>query len=239
MTEGREGVKADPLTGITSATLAISRLALENSNFFCRVREGRVDPRVLRHVLCQYRLWRDRFHRWFGALIVKSGEAHDPAVAATVRTLAQHISTEFAEDHAKMYMQFLSDMGVDEKTAFAVKRSPATKRYDESFFVRHGLGEHGFREAAIALSGRELFASERNRWMVKHLEKYCPVIWRSQWWVLHCEVEVEHFHGALRPWLATLQTREAAAEAIHIIEQEVSWHVAYWESLHEEALLLP
>jgi len=219
---------------ITARVLDYAHATLHQSPFFTQLKQGVLALEDVRYVFRHYRLWRDQFHTWFGVCLVKSGSCEQAGVAQTVTALAQHVLEEMQDDHHDMYCQLLQELGLSEQAIAETAPSPATRRYSRSFLERFGLDRHTFFEAVVALSGRELFASLRNTYLLETLQQYG--LGRPVWLALHEALELEHFHAALRPFVATrVQTAADIDHVMQLIQDEIDAHVAYWDALLTEA----
>lgn len=220
---------------ITAKVIDYSHRALTASPFFSELDKGGLSIETLRYVFGQYRFWRDQFHTWFGVCIVKSGSCEKPEVAEAVRSLAEHVATEMGDDHSKIYRDFLVDLGLSEAAIRGMRKAAATAKYEGSFIATFGTGPQDFADSVAALSGRELFASLRNTYVIERLATNYGLR-GSQWWQLHEELEEEHFRSCLRPFIRTLLRDEReVARLLTVITGEIDRHVDYWDALLVEA----
>lgn len=224
------------VTDIANQTVRYSAQALTASRFFGRLSEGAYDLTTLQAVFTQYRHWRDQFHTWFGLCILKSGSCYEAGVVDTVMALAEHAFEELRDDHAGMYLDFLTRIGVNRKAALSVPKSAATRVYERSFLEAFGIGRANFREAVIALSGRELFASVRNGFVIENLSQQLPQIRDAAWWTVHQELEVEHFHKAIAPFISHGAGTREAENMLDLMRAEIDRHIGYWDALLAEAI---
>jgi hypothetical protein len=206
--------------------------AFDGSAFFQALAAGAVDEGLMRYAFLQYRFFRDQLHRWFGLCIVKGPSCRDPAQKAAIMALADHVFTDLRDAHEEMYDAFLRDLGVSEADASLAAPSPATCRYIQSFFDDFGLDTSGFFVALTALGGRELCVSLRNRRLIDQYfgpRGLAPPTWIA----LHAELELEHFHDAIRPVLGEPHGGDATtfAAASAAVEQAVSSHVRLFDDL--------
>lgn len=220
---------------VTGKVAEYSNELLRTSTFFSRLGAGTLTMDTLRYVFGQYRFWRDQFHTWFGICILKSGSCASEEVSATVYALASHIASEMADDHAKMYRNFLFDLGIPAAEIDRTCKADATVRYERSFLDEFGTGSENFVDSVIALSGRELFAAYRNRYVMAQLESKYGLP-HSQWWELHDELEEQHFQSCIRPFVRSpMQDQQEAERLIGVIRHEMDRHAAYWDALLDEA----
>jgi hypothetical protein len=153
---------------------------------------------------------------------------------SVAQELAEHVLVEMRDDHAGMYRELLAGLGLSDQEIGAMAESDATRRYKHSFLQRFGIGEENFEEAVIALSGRELFASVRNRFISESLRKYG--IGPCRWLEVHETLELEHFRDAIRPFLTRCDNTPATIDRmLTLIKDEIDRHIRYWDALLVEA----
>jgi hypothetical protein len=217
---------------LADRVIAYSHNALERSRFFGALRRAEVPVGQLRSVFGQYRFWRDQFHTWFGLCLLKSGSCAGEAVTQTVQSLAHHVLEEMRDDHAGMYKDLLRRLGVTESEISTNGRSQVTCDYERSFLNRFGIGPDNFVDAVVALSGRELFASVRNGFLLQHLRPYG--VENDRWLTAHEELELEHFSDAIRGFIRPIMSDDEVQSMMHVIEREIDCHVGYWDALWDE-----
>ena len=222
---------------LAADSLGYAQGCLASSRFFSGLSRGDIGPRHMQYVFSQYKLWRDGFHSWFALLIMKSGSCTQPARSRVIVSLASHVVSEMQDDHAGMYMKFLQkDIGLNESSLQQLEESVATRVYRRSFAQRFGLEESNFTDAVIALSGRELLASLRNRSLQRSLTAWYHVP-EVQWLDLHESLEVDHFNEIVSPLISsTIDAEETLARFISLIRQEIQLHISYWDELLRESL---
>jgi thiaminase len=219
---------------ITNRTIAYCNESLDRSRFFSLLKAREITPDMMQYAFLQYHLWRDRLHQWFGLCIVKAGSCTDPDQKRAIMSLADHTFTDLQDGHSEMYLEFLHELGLGDAEVQASRRSAATVSYERSFFDDFGYRTDNFYEALAALSGRELCVSVRNE---RLLQNYFDArnMKHPTWLALHAELEVEHFHDAIRPAL-TRYVRDAAkiTDLMQAVERGIDRHVQYFEAmLHE------
>ena len=208
--------------------------ALDDTTFFRTLQDGNISEELMQYTFLQYQLWRDRLHQWFGLCIVKADSCTDPDQKDALMALADHIFTDLKDDHSEMYVDFLHDIGVTDDDIMATHRSNATIIYEQSFFEDFGREANHFYEALAALAGRELCVAIRNQ---RILTQYFDALGlkRPVWLTLHAELELEHFHDAIRPVLMHYnEDSEPMTNLIQSIQQGIDRHVQYFESLLHE-----
>ena len=219
---------------ITETTIAYCNESLDRSRFFTRIKDGEITPSIMQYAFLQYQLWRDRLHQWFGLCIVKAGSCTDPDQKAAIMSLADHTFTDLQDGHNEMYLEFLHNLGLSDAEIKASCRSAATVSYERSFFDDFGYGTNNFYEALAALSGRELCVAVRN---VRILQYYFDArsMKHPTWLALHAELEVDHFHDAIRPVLIRYGEDSAKiADLMKAVEQGIDRHLQYFEDLLHE-----
>jgi pyrroloquinoline quinone (PQQ) biosynthesis protein C len=219
---------------VSAATITYCQIALDLSQFFTLLKDGKLSPAMMQYAFLQYHAWRDRLHQWFGLCIVKAGSCTDPDQKLAIMSLADHTFTDLQDGHSEMYLEFLGDLGLNQSEIQASTRSAATVAYERSFFDEFGDGTENFYEAMAALSGRELCVSIRNQII---LESYFNLhqLNRSTWLTLHAELEVDHFQDAIRPVLIRYAEDSAKiAELMTVIERSIDRHVQYFDDLLAE-----
>jgi thiaminase len=219
---------------ITETTIAYCNESLDHSRFFTLLKDGEITRSIMQYAFLQYQLWRDRLHQWFGLCIVKAGSCTDPDQKAAIMSLADHTFTDLQDGHSEMYLEFLHDLGLGDAEIKASHRSAATVSYERSFFDDFGYETNNFYEALATLSGRELCVAVRNE---RILQYYFDArsMKHPTWLALHAELEVEHFHDAIRPALTRYAGNSAKiADLMKAIKQGIDRHVQYFEEmLHE------
>ena len=219
---------------VSAATIVHCHKSLARSRFFSLLKNGAIAPAAVQYAFIQYHSWRDRLHQWFGLCIVKAGSCTDPDQKLAIMSLADHTFTDLRDGHSEMYLEFLADLGLSPVEIEASQPSAATIAYARSFFDRFGYGTENFYEALAALSGRELCVSVRNELILRcyfdlHQIKY------STWLALHAELEVDHFHDAIRPVLIRYAGDALKiAELMTVIEQSIDRHIQYFDQLLDE-----
>ncbi len=231
--EAMVGAAATVEKQIADSIVAYSQLALNRSSFFSALGRQEVAHEALRAIFCQYRFWRDQFHTWFGVCILKSGSCADASVTRAVLSLAHHVTEELEDDHAGMYLGLLRKLGVSDHDLRETQKSPTTSAYEQSFFDRFGAETETFADSVIALSGRELFASIRNGFLIEHLRPYG--VEDDKWLTAHEELELAHFYDAIRSFLIPDMHESEAQRMIGLAREEIDRHVAYWDDLWEDA----
>jgi hypothetical protein len=219
---------------ISDAIVAHSEIALESSPFFSAVKRQTIGIDALRAVFSQYRFWRDQFHTWFGVCIIKSGSCERAFVSEALLSLTHHVSEEIGDDHAGMYLDLLRKLGVSEAEARATAKSQVTARYERSFLDRFGTGTDNFADSVVALSGRELFASIRNAFLIEHLAPYG--VQNDRWLIAHQELELDHFYDAIRPLLKEGANENELRRMIDLSTTEIDHHIRYWDMLLADAM---
>ena len=219
---------------ISERTIAYCNESLDRSRFFSLLKSGEISSSIMQYAFLQYQLWRDRLHQWFGLCIVKAGSCTDPDQKAAIMSLADHTFTDLQDGHSEMYLEFLYDLGVRDAEINVSHRSAATVSYERSFFDDFGYETNNFYEALVALSGRELCVAVRNE---RILQYYFDArsLKASTWLTLHAELEVEHFHDAIRPALTRYAGNSAKiADLMKAVERGIDRHVQFFEEmLHE------
>jgi hypothetical protein len=189
---------------------------------------------LLRYAFLQYRFFRAQLHRWFALCIIKVVSGADLGQRDSVMALAHHVFTDLRDGHDLMFADFLRelDVGVDE--ICASRASPATVAYMQSFFDDFGYGPSNFYEALGALSGRELCVALRNRRIIRGY--FEPRGTEPPTWIaLHAELELDHFHDAVRPALAhSSGDPQALANLTKAIERGIDRHIDYFDELLRE-----
>lgn len=219
---------------ISERTITYCNTALDRSRFFSLLKGGEITPSIMQYAFLQYHLWRDRLHQWFGLCIVKAGSCTDPDQKSAIMSLADHTFTDLQDGHSEMYLDFLYELGLHDAEIAATDRSPATVAYERSLFDQFGYGIENFYEALAALSGRELCVAVRNE---RLLQYYFDTrgMKHPTWLALHAELEVDHFHDAIRPAL-TRYAGDAAkiANLMNAVEWGIDRHVQYFDDLLHE-----
>ena len=219
---------------LSKRAIAYCNESLDHSRFFSLLKQGSITPSIMQYVFLQYQLWRDRLHQWFGLCIIKAGSCTDPDQKTAIMSLADHTFTDLQDGHSEMYLEFLNDLGLGDADIKASRRSPATLSYERSFFDDFGYETHNFYEALAALSGRELCVAIRNE---RILQSYFDLrnLKHPTWLALHAELEVEHFHDAIRPVLTRYAGDSAKiADLMKAVNRGIDRHVQYFEEmLHE------
>src|SRR5262249_27300333 len=124
------------------------------------------------------------------------------------------------------------DLRVSPAEASLATPSPATCQYIQSFFDDFGLDTSGFFAALTALGGRELCVSLRNRRLID--QYFAPRGLAPPTWIaLHAELELDHFHDAIRPVLGAPAGGDATtfAAAYAAVERAVGSHVRLFDDL--------
>ncbi|MDB9456912.1 iron-containing redox enzyme family protein [Dolichospermum circinale CS-1225] len=208
--------------------------ALDRSRFFNMLKDGVITPSIMQYAFLQYHHWRDRLHQWFGLCIVKAKSCLDPDQKAVIMALADHTFTDLQDGHSEMFVEFLEDLGVSDAVIAASQPSPASLYYGRSFFDDFGYDTDNFYEAVAALSGRELCVAIRNRIILKFYFD-ARGMKPPKWLALHAELEVEHFHDAIRPVLTRYaENAVKIADLMKAIECGIDRHMQYFEEmLHE------
>ncbi len=219
---------------ITQEVIGYSRRALEEGEFFKRLRQGAIALPHLKYVFGQYRFWRDQFHTWFGLCILKSGSCERADVQQELLVLAEHVVVEMKENHTKMYQDLLARLAVTADELRAWGKGDATRRYEQSFITVFGTDTRNFADAVIALSARELFAAIRNGFVTRALKETYGID-QSPWWQLHEHLEVEHFRGAIRPMIPQINHDDECGRALDVMKGEIDRHVDYWTAMLWEA----
>ena len=219
---------------ISTKAIAYCRESLDRSGFFTLLKTGTIAPSLIQYAFLQYHFWRERLHQWFGLCIVKAESCLDPDQKGAIMALADHIFTDLRDGHNEMFLEFLYDLGLNDAEIAAFQPSRATLSYGRSFFDDFGYDTSNFYEALAALSGRELCVAIRNRMI---LEFYFDAhgMQPPTWLALHAELEVEHFHDAIRPVL-THHAEDAAkiADLMKAVRRGIDRHVQYFEEMLRE-----
>jgi thiaminase len=208
--------------------------ALGRSRFFGLLKGGGMPAPLLKYAFLQYRFFRDQLHRWFALCIIKVASGADLRQRDAVMALASHIFTDLRDGHDLMFTEFLQGLGIGVDELATSRASPATIAYTESFFDDFGYEPNNFYEALAALSGRELCVAIRNERIIR--EYFAPRGTKPPTWLaLHAELELDHFHDAVRPALAHCgDDDEAIASLTTAIERGIDRHVDYFEGLLRE-----
>jgi len=222
------------LNAFSTTAIAYCHESFNRSRFFKLLKNGEITPSLIKYAFLQYRFWRDRLHQWFGLGIVKAASCTNPDQKAAIMSLADHIFTDLQDGHNEMYLEFLHDLGLTQAEIQASQPSAATKSYERSFFDDFGYETTNFYEALAGLSGRELAVSVRNE-IILHDYFEAQKLKRPTWLSLHAELEVDHFHDAIRPGLT--DSAEDSAKADHLmkaVERSIDRHVQYFEEMLDE-----
>lgn len=208
--------------------------SLERSRFFRLLKNEKISLPIMKYAFLQYRFWRDRLHQWFGLCIVKAGSCTDPEQKVAIMSLADHIFTDLQDDHSEMYLEFLHDLGLSKLEIQASQPSIATTSYQRSFFNNFGYETANFYEALAGLSGRELAVSVRNEIILRcYFDAH--QLKRPTWLALHAELEVDHFHDAIRPGLSSYAGDSAKlAKLMKAIERSIDQHIEYFDEMLDE-----
>jgi thiaminase len=232
-TEFSSAVKAQEEV-MTSTTIAYCHATLDRNRFFSLLQAGAVTPSLMQYVFLQYHHWRDRLHQWFGLCIVKADSCTDPDQKSAILSLADHTFTDLRDGHSEMYVEFLYELGLNDREITATQRSAATHSYERSFFDDFGYDSENFYEALSALSGRELCVSIRNGRLLQHYFDAHDMK-HPTWLSLHAELEVNHFQDSIRPVLTRYEEDPTKlASVIKAIERGIDRHVEYFEELLQE-----
>ena len=219
------------IEAVSAATIAHCHKSLDRSRFFTLLKNGTIAPATVQYAFVQYYSWRNRLHQWLGLCITKAGSCTDRDQKLAIMSLADHTFTDLQDGHTEMYLEFLADLGLGAAEIEASQRSKATIAYERSFFDEFGYGTENFYEALVALSGRELCAAVRNELVLRcyfdlhHLN-------HSTWLALHAQIEVDHFHDAIRPVLIRYAGNSLKiADLMKVIEQSIDRHMQYFDEL--------
>jgi hypothetical protein len=202
---------------------------LAESDFFSGISGGVIPPEDVRQVFGQYYLWRNRFHRWFGVCVAKSGP-FGAAINAplVVGELIACLAEEVKGNHHGLALSFLSALGVDNPSAIAAL--PVTDAYAESFLNCYFPADRSGDEALAALAGRELVVPGRNRIITDALTRHYGVTSGLEFFRVHDDIEVEHFRAL---WEALARgTRVAASKLIEAARLEIWEHVTFWDDVY-------
>lgn len=208
--------------------------ALDHSHFFGLLQEGSMPDALMKYAFLQYGFFRDQLHRWFGLCIIKAGQGSDASQRDAVMALANHIFTDLRDGHDLMFAEFLRDLGLTEAELAASSPSPSTAAYIQSFFDDFGYEPSNFYEALAALSGRELSVAVRNGRILRGY--FDPRnLARPTWIALHAELELEHFHDAVRPALRHCAGDSVAFAALtKAVTAGIERHAQYFDALLRE-----
>ena len=209
---------------------------LAESDFFSRLSAGRIRPEHVREVFCQYYLWRNRFHRWFGVCVAKSAPFGAAVNAPLVLgELIACLAEEIKGNHHGLALSFLAALGVNDPAGIAAL--PVTDAYAESFLHCYFTAERSGDEALAALAGRELVVPRRNRIIITALADHYGVTSGLEFFSLHEDIEVAHFR-ALWAGLAE-DTTVDARKLIEAARLEIWEHVTFWDDVYCTVLGAP
>ena len=209
---------------------------LAESDFFSRLSAGRIRPEHVREVFCQYYLWRNRFHRWFGVCVAKSAPFGAAVNAPLVLgELIACLAEEIKGNHHGLAVSFLAALGVNDPAGIAAL--PVTDAYAESFLHCYFTAERSGDEALAALAGRELVVPSRNRIIITALADHYGVTSGLEFFSLHEDIEVAHFR-ALWAGLAE-DTTVDARKLIEAARLEIWEHVTFWDDVYCTVLGAP
>lgn len=206
---------------------------LAESDFFSGISGGDIPPEEVRQVFGQYYLWRNRFHRWFGVCVAKSGPFGAAIEApAVVGELIACLAEEVKGNHHGLALTFLAALGVDNPSAIAAL--PVTDAYAESFLNCYFPADRSGDEALAALAGRELVVPGRNRIITDALTRHYGVTSGLEFFKVHDDIEVEHFRVL---WEALARgTRVAASKLVEAARLEIWEHVTFWDDVYRTIL---
>jgi hypothetical protein len=206
---------------------------IAESSFFSALSAGQANPEDVRDVFCQYYLWRNQFHRWFGFCVARSspfGKALN--VSRILGALVTCLEQEVREDHHGMALSFLAALGIDDPSRIAAL--PVTDAYAESFLRCYSSAGRSGDDAIAALAGRELAVPGRNAIIVGALPKYYGVTSGLEFFDLHAAIEVEHFRVL---WEATATDHKAdIGRLIEAARLEIWEHITFWDDVYSAIL---
>jgi len=230
-----KSIMSPEISAISDEIVQYSNTTLARSAFFSRLHRGEVSVEKLRYVFKQYEYWRNSFHTWFGLCILKSGDASAPIVSKIVEALAHHTWVEMKENHARMYQDFMRQLGSPEDKYS--KENKATLDYKSHFIKKFGVTENNFQDAVAALSARELFASIRNAWVLSAFRSFYNIE-KTPWWEAHEHLELEHFQNTFAPLSGELLDSTFRDNLLRQMYEEIDAHVSYWDALLDEASMV-
>lgn len=223
------------ISTISDEIVQYSNDALARSAFFSRLNRGAISVEKLRYVFRQYEYWRNSFHTWFGLCILKSGDASNPIASKIVEELAHHTWVEMKENHARMYQDFMQQLGLPDDEYS--KENKATIDYKSHFIKKFGVTEDNFIDAVASLSARELFASIRNTWVLDAFRSSYNIE-KTPWWDAHEHLELEHFRDIFAPLSGELLDSAFRDNLLRQMREEIDAHVRYWDALLNEASMV-
>jgi hypothetical protein len=230
-----KGTRMKPLDSRAVSEILEARVRdlLAESIFFSDLSTGRARPEHVRDVFGQFYLWRNRFHRWFGICVVKSGPfGESPNALRVLRELIGCLAEEIKGDHHGLARSFLAALGIDDPAA--LRALPVTEAYAESFLRCYFPIDRSGDEALAALAGRELVGPSRNRIIVSALPEHYGVTTGLEFFNLHADLEAEHFRAL---WEAL--SHGTAADTGRLIEAarlEIWEHVTFWDDVYSAIL---
>jgi len=206
---------------------------IAESNFFSDLSTGRAAPEDVRGVFCQYYLWRNQFHRWFGMCVAKSapfGKALN--VPSILGALVTCLEQEIKEDHHGMALSFLAALGIEDPSR--ITALPVTDAYAESFLRCYSPANRSGDDALAALAGRELAVPGRNAIIVGSLPKYYGITSGLEFFGLHTAIEVAHFRAL---WEAmTCDHKADIGRLIEAARLEIWEHITFWDDVYTAIL---
>jgi hypothetical protein len=206
---------------------------LAESSFFSDLSAGRARPEHVRDVFGQFYLWRNRFHRWFGVCVVKSGPfGESPNARFVLSELIACLEQEITGDHHGLARSFLTALGIDDPAR--LRALPVTNAYAESFLCCYSPGDRSGDEALAALAGRELVGPSRNKIIVNALPAHYGVTSGLEFFNVHADLEAEHFRVL---WEAL--THGTSADSRRLMEAarlEIWEHITFWDDVYSAIL---
>jgi pyrroloquinoline quinone (PQQ) biosynthesis protein C len=202
---------------------------LAESAFFSGLSAGQIPAEHVREIFCQYYLWRNRFHRWFGVCIAKSAPFGDlPNTPRVLGELISCLAQEVTGNHHGLALSFLTALGVEEPASIAAL--PVTNAYAESFLHCYFPADRSGDEALAALAGRELVVPSRNRIITSALPQHYGVTSGLEFFSLHADIEAEHFRVL---WEAlVLDSNVTARKLLEAARLEIWEHVTFWDDVY-------
>jgi hypothetical protein len=206
---------------------------IAESSFFSDLSAGRANPEDVRDVFCQYYLWRNQFHRWFGICVARSapfGKAMN--VPRILGALVTCLEQEVKEDHHGMALSFLAALGIDDTSR--ITALPVTNAYAESFLRCYSSSDRSGDDAIAALAGRELAVPGRNAIIVGALPMYYGVTSGLEFFDLHSTIEIEHFRVL---WEATaFEYKADIGRLVEAARLEIWEHITFWDDVYSAIL---
>jgi thiaminase len=220
---------------VTSQMIDHCERSFDRSSFFRALAAARLEDAAIRYGFAQYRFFRDQLHRWFARCISMAPSCAEPGQKAAIMELADHIFTDLRDDHERMYDDFLCELGLAATELARATPSLATQSYIRSFLDDHGEQDEFFISVA-ALGARELCVSLRNQRLIR---QYFSVRGHAAptWISLHAELELAHFHDAIRPALTAYEPGSPRLDTMQEqMARAIDRHVGYFDALLSEQM---